>query len=362
MDLFLTGRIGRALLRETRCRDRFVLEPIALRQVEPCGWHARDLADAGVIEFLRQWLPEGEGAVIDLRVARPGERVQADGICCHVTAGQLPPGSFRRICQPGKVNGNPLRGVNLYVDGPALAYVGYANELLARVRAKKMDVHDARVACIAYGSELCGMYTLGAQPGEDPTYSIDRVCSASLLGRYLDALSDIPGAKLARQMARYVLEWSNSPRETLVGLVLSNPPRLGGVSLGFDRLNETMDLSARHDALVHRQMTPDIMLKQYGIAIEYNGRDSHSKERALRDDKHRIEDYSTLGDTLFILRKEDVGDATSLERTLLRIAYAIQGRGFARDAKRVRHILEDAGTHDARARLIRGCEAQTRNP
>lgn len=358
MDVFLTGQIGRALLRETRCRDRFTLEPTVVRAVAPADYSASDLADAGVVEFLRPWLPEGDLAAIDLRMASPQERKYAQGLRCHVTSGPLPPGSFRKLCQPGKVNGNPLRGVNLYVDSPALSYLGFAGELLGLTKDSGMDKLQARIVCMAYGSEICGMFSLGARPREDATYSIDHACSKTALERYLDLMPSCRGAKFGRQTLRYVLEWSNSPRETLVGLAFANPPKLGGVSLRFDRLNKTLDLSGRSDVLIHREMTPDIRLERYGIAVEYNGEDSHSRERAMRDDKYRIDDYATLGDTLFILRNEDVSDSGSLERTLLRVAYAMRGRGFVRDAKRVRHIVEDGGAREARVQLIQGCDAQ----
>lgn len=362
MDLAITGKAGLALLRAARLRSDIGLVPTPLRAIPPIGTTGRDvMGNEGVRELVCPLLAAVD-PTMDVRVSSSQERISVRGLSCRVTEGELPPNSLLRICDiRTPFLDSPVRGVNVYVDAPGLMLLGRAAELGRFVSSRRMSDVSAIAELMSLGCELCGTYAFGAGRNDGCGFGLDPLATSSEVSSYLNASMGRHGAKLARRAAKFILDGSASPMETILGLMLSNPPRYGGISLPFGSLNRSIDLSDDpRGLLMHRSMRPDIRFDRFGISLEYNGRDSHAQERSVRDDKLRIEDYSTLGDTLFILRREDLADTASLERTLARIASAMTAKGHGAEARRVLRLLDDPARHAIRAEVLGSLLAQSR--
>lgn len=362
MNLVITGKVGVALLRAARLRSDLGLAPATLQAVPPVDASGRDvMGHSGVRELVAPLLA-AEDPAIGIRVASSEERILVRGLSCSVTEGELLPNSLLRVCDTRTpFLDSPIRGVNVYVDAPGLMLLGRASELNQLVSSGRMSNLSATAELMGLGCELCGTYSF--EPGHDGGcgFGLDPLATSSEVSSYLAASGGRHGAKLARRAAKMILDGSASPMESILGLMLSNPPRYGGVSLTFGALNRPIDLSNDpRGLLMHRSMRPDIRFDRFGISLEYNGRDSHAQERSMRDDKLRIEDYSTMGDTLFILRSEDLRDTSSLERTLARIANAIDAKGHRTEARRVLRLLDDPARHAIRAEVLGSLLAQSR--
>lgn len=171
-------------------------------------------------------------------------------------------------------------------------------ELLFCDLAELDDISEVDLALI--GLELCGFYSLDADTSSWTGYAqlAKPITSKAKIERMIDARSAARGIKKARSAACMVLDYSNSPMESIMSILITAPRRLGGLGLSGAKLNYRVETSSGTKYV-------DLAFPAYNLGIEYKGRIAHSIERAGRDDR-RQNKLVGRGMTIFNVWYEDL--------------------------------------------------------
>lgn len=140
-----------------------------------------------------------------LAVSKHADRRRSGLVHCSVASSALPPRSFLRTA------------LGIYVSRAPLAFLQVAPVL-------------PLPHLIELGYALCSHYAF-AKAATGIALEAAALVDASTLASYAEAAKSMRGAKQARRAARYVLDGSNSPVETLLAMLLTLPLSLGGYAL-----------------------------------------------------------------------------------------------------------------------------------
>ena len=96
--------------------------------------------------------------------------------------------------------------------------------------------------------ELCGTYSLSpaGDQRKGAKYQLEPVTSLERINRYAKLTKVRGGAKMLREALRYGLEGSASPGETILALMMSLPPELGGYGFAKPALNASLTVPDEH--------------------------------------------------------------------------------------------------------------------
>ncbi|MCI8469244.1 MAG: hypothetical protein HFJ75_07135 [Eggerthellaceae bacterium] len=151
----------------------------------------------------------------------------------------------------------------------------------------QMALSLTRPALIALGSELCSGFSVAGASGD----LVRRMplSSAGDLGRFLARTRGCAGHRAASVAASYVVEGALSPPEVIAALLAGLPTRYGGYGLGIPLVNCDPSGMSRVEDIVAgggRRLGTyvcDALWPRYGVALEYQGRDSHTEGSVARD-------------------------------------------------------------------------------
>lgn len=248
--------------------------------------------------------PAGCGIPLDVVVASPAARTQAEGLSCHVWSA-LPDG-----CAVDA-------GENFFVSTPEFVFLQMATAL-------------APVQLIALGYELCGTYCLG---GESPASNRKApLASVASLSRFLGKAPGARGAKRARWALRYVKDGSASPMETALTLMLCLPHRMGGYAVPWPQLNYRVDPPAKVQCLTDKShYRCDLCWPEAKLAVEYDSKLHHADAAKQELDARRRNALLVLGYTVMTVSRGQLMDSGAFNRIARQVAKLLGKRLRYRD-------------------------------
>ena len=153
------------------------------------------------------------------------------------------------------------------------------------------------------GFELCGTYFSGqgidafaststASPRHKP------FTRANKIARFLDSdvASQTKGIAQAAQASKFLLDNSDSPRESALALMLTLPRRLGGYALPRPLLNKRINIPRSNSQLIRNDhFRCDLLWPKEGLAIEYDSDLHHVGAQKIAKDASRRDALALLG-------------------------------------------------------------------
>lgn len=135
------------------------------------------------------------------------------------------------------------------------------------------------IELIELGFELCGTYVLDSS-WDGFTCTDEPLTSVEKIERMAARLRNHAGLPLAKRALKHVRNFSNSPMETVLALLVSLPTSQGGLGLGPIAMNQAVRTAAgtRH---------VDVGFPNHKLGLEYMGKQYHSIEAAGRDDRRQ---------------------------------------------------------------------------
>lgn len=206
---------------------------------------------------------------------------------------------------------------------------------------------------IALGMELCGTYRRNAvrpsafASAEPRTlYDQPQLTTVEKLRHFVASTSRMNGVKVAREALKYVRDYSASPYETIIYLLLCLPRRMGGYALPEPELNPVIVFSKRgRKHTVRRSARGDLFWRDAKLDLEYNG-GTHEDTRAA--DSMRRKALERMGIEVIELTPDEANDAKLLHATALRIANSLGVRvRVERDFLERRDKLRNTLLHDS---------------
>lgn len=195
--------------------------------------------------------------------------VPSKQVYCHRLTEQYPIGAFRKIASA------------MYVSSPELCFL----EMASCLPFPKL---------IELGWFFCGTYSYrldgGVTNNRLPLVRKDRI------EVFLEKCPSRRGVALARRALKYVCENSASPMETKLAMLLCLPVRMGGYGLPLPEMNHEVNYSLCDKRLFHRQKAVlDIFWPEYGLGLEYDGREHHSDSDAISEDRQKDSAVASYG-------------------------------------------------------------------
>lgn len=175
------------------------------------------------------------------------------------------------------------------------------------------------VQLVLLGCELCGTYVLADQ---GPAYRRDApLTSASKLRSFAERACGAYGRKAALRAARYVLDGSASPMETVLALLLSLPNNLGGYGICRPKLNHSVDIPRSLRKVADRSYCEcDLCWPDRGLCLEYDSRLYHTDPERQESDARRRSTLASLGLTVVTVSRGQVMDSAALNRLAHQVA------------------------------------------
>ncbi|WP_281654692.1 hypothetical protein [Eggerthella sinensis] len=226
---------------------------------------------------------------------------------CHVRSGSFPRRSFWRLAP------------DACASGPELCFVQMAETL-------------PQAHLIRLGMELCGTYGVPTVNQVDfdrahPYTTVER------LGRFIDEIGPVPGAKRARRALRSVVDESASPFETALVMLLCLPLSKGGYGLPRPEMNRGMN--ARWSTVrraADKRFACDLLWRDAAVAVEYESFQHHSKKGKLADDARRRNDLLAHGITVVPVTTRTVQNLIELDQVAHLLARKL-GKRLRPDAR-----------------------------
>ena len=166
------------------------------------------------------------------------------------------------------------------------------------------------IELLLLGYELAGSYEL--DPGSiDGFLKAVPLLSHRALDKVMRGLKGYNGLRRARAAARYVLEHSASPMETLVALTLSLPRRLGGLGVPKPSLNHRIEIMPGSCPGYDKSaIVFDLFWESCALGLEYDSDAHHASIAKLHSDSKRRNAARSLGfDVLSMTSVEYANDA-----------------------------------------------------
>jgi hypothetical protein len=214
-------------------------------------------------------------------------RVRKD-LVCRVVKSRIPVGSFMSA------------GDDLLVPSPECCFLQLAQ--------------DSSVAeLVLAGLELCGGYSI--MPGTDGGFtSHGPIATSRKLERYLKKAGGLHGIKRAQRALRWIIDGSESPRETVSMMLFCLPLCLGGYGFELPVLNAIVHNSEQASALSHKGWHRcDLLWPKARVAIEYDSDAWHTGADRIAQDaaKRGALYYSNI--TVLTLTNKQVNDLETFE-------------------------------------------------
>lgn len=191
---------------------------------------------------------------------------------------------------------------------PEFCYVLVASDI-RRICQESLQDWQYSVVLVELGCELCGTYSKQDTARGFKNRLVPLV-SAAQMRDFACSLAHERGAGRAYDALRWVLDFLNSPMETVVYLMLCLPRAWGGLELPRPRSNCLLpvpeELWQKTDA---RHVKPDLYWVEWGLAVEFFGEEYH--EGKGQEDLQRQEIEQDMGLKVVTFWK---GDLSNLDR------------------------------------------------
>lgn len=208
---------------------------------------------------------------------------------------------------------------------------------------------------ILLGYEMCGCY---APPFEEGGELVGRrwgLMSIDSARSFLASLPRVRGVGEAERALRFVLSGSRSPQESLGGMMLCLPRRLGGIALPDACLNYRVDYDEQARRMAGRSFALcDLYWPQVRLDVEYDGLRYHEGREHMLSDRARSNALSHMGVTVLSMYDDQIRSDDAMLDLARDIAahLGVRLRGFSeRDvARRLelrRALLERPGSAKA---------------
>ena len=242
------------------------------------------------------------GGVLHVLSFNHSHRRRLKSFHVHAWGGPLPEGAFYEL-QPG-----------LRVETPEFMFLQAATLL---------DL----VQLIAFGDELCGLYSFDRRQERGFTKRKQPLTTKSRLERFLKMAANCHGRALAEKALRYVVERSASPMETLDEMTMCLPYRYGGYNLLTPIMNHRIDLTPKA-ARIAKQVKCylDMGYLDFYLDVEHHGKLDHSTDEDKSSDRARVNALKEMGFEVIELTIDQVGDLFAYEYIIERIAGIIGRR------------------------------------
>ena len=221
--------------------------------------------------------------------------------------------------------------LDVLIESPSLSFLTAATQFSKLMSTGRMGLQEARLRLLALGVEECASYALNpCRPGVgESAYGVAPSLAAAELVSYLSSASQVRGLPLAREMAGLVFDRSASEMETYLCAALSLPVHVGGLGLPVPELNASIDLMPEQKlALNHtHRLTPDLLWRELGLALEYLGKLPHGSKEAQDEDAGRFQDYDVLGIRAMPVRYLHVSTQQALMEFARRLACVMEQCG-----------------------------------
>lgn len=218
-----------------------------------------------------------------VRVADGAHRIRSSAVACEVSSSAFPNGSFL-IAELG------TSGTTVRIDAPEHQLLSLARYLSPLVSTGRMDRPVALAVLAEFGMELCGTYARDPRNpyGEDCQYRTKPVTDPDRMGLWLDGVSHVKGARLAKASVRHIHAGSASPVESTHAILLGFPVRWGGIALGTFQLNAQLVMSRKDMGMLERtSFRPDLYFPRHRLAIEHYGAEWHGGIDRMAEDATR---------------------------------------------------------------------------
>ena len=358
--IYIAGSQACKLMRMARQGDALQAVPHedpGIMPLDPSIRHAGELnANA-----LLSWLGICDQTPLDLLVPNDASRRWTHSLRTHVMGVELPRGCFLEL-KPGTHPKHRMDIPNdlcVLCESPALLLVHYARVFARKATEGTMSDLSATLRLLGFADETCGSYCRDPQNPHDGTIRYDepdkptRLTTPDDIKALVHTLHGVDGIRLARVVARYVIDGSGSPMETYLNHALTLLPRLAGLSMRTPLANEQLRTDDETRAkLKHKSLRPDLQWPEHKILAEYLGDKEHASKKRRVDDKNRMQDYAMAEYTAFPLMFDDVRNAKALRRTARMIAGEFARHGLRWEAHRVGRLLKDEEFVTRQAQLI----------
>lgn len=153
---------------------------------------------------------------------------------------------------------------------------------------------------LMYGLEMCGTYSMPVIEGEEFTNELAPITNSQKILKYVKKLEKayprFKGIRKAKYASELLSNFSASPRESMLYIVLSMSRKFGGFAIKGIELNRAISLS-KDAAKICGQKTiiPDLSIKNKKIAIEYDSNQFHDNSRQNIKDKNRMNAFAHDG-------------------------------------------------------------------
>ncbi len=228
----------------------------------------------------------------------------------------------------------PLPRKSLYtIDGE----LGIVSPEMCLLQIAK-SFHPVEIAGLMH--EFCGYYSPSSLSGglvnREPLTNMERLANAA------NRFEGMHGIRTFKRASRFVKGPSRSPMETALALLLSLPYSLGGYSFSDLELNSKVEV--QHPSI--KELEPDILFRNSGLCIEYDGRAFHEGAVAVKRDVARVNVLTLAGYDVITLDASQVMRCDAMHAAAISIAKAMgkrlridDYRAFSRKRAYLRRML-----------------------
>lgn len=232
-------------------------------------------------------------ARLDVLVASDADRRSGLGMKCHTWSVDVPRNAFAKVCD------------EVFVSSPEFVFLQMANEL-------------SLIHLIELGYELCGSYSLNPaiERGFEESPCMTK---ASRIVAFLEKAPGSRGLRKARRAAKYILDGSASPMETILSMLLTLPMSLGGFALPRPALNEgrvlktgrVLEAGCGDETRVRRS---DLFWEDAKLAVEYDSDSEHLSSRKFSEDAIRRNEFVLDGITVVTVTRLQVKNLIEMRK------------------------------------------------
>lgn len=176
---------------------------------------------------------------------------------------------------------------------------------------------------VALAYELCGSYRLAAGSFEQHA----PLATTAALSTCAAELAHARGASAARRSAKFVMDGSASPMETMLATILSLPCKYGGYGLPTPLLNHRIDLSPNAQRIARKRFVKcDLFWPDGNLCVEYNSNKHHTGAERIDSDARRQAALLDMGVTVITITAGQILNVESCDAAAKAIAKKIGRR------------------------------------
>jgi len=175
-------------------------------------------------------------------------------------------------------------------------------------------------------------------------YNHPPLTSVKALKFFLSRMEGVNGRKKAERALRYISDWSASPMETIVFMLLTLPYKHGGYGLPKPEFNKRIDIrkiaKQRPDKTFYKC---DLFWPKENLAIEYDSDLHHTGPERIEGDSIKRLDLKALGIEVVTVTRGQVQNTEEFESVAKSIAKSLGKRLWFKEPgfKKARNELHD---------------------